>query len=230
VATAYRHRAAIAAWLKPGATAKAAASFTKKHPAPAAGGGGNQGVVNAIGGGIVSGLAGLVDGIVNSPADLVAMQAHTPPAYHVNLSGAWDNLWESRTGIQPGSPNDWLLHETSTATGIATLLIPGIDAVSGTVDTLRGVSETRALADGLTTTAPEGGALQQEAQAIRESLNVGARRNVSVAQYKIDGVTGQLRAVSGQAARPGTVGVPENPMFNPTAGPVPAIRCGVQDP
>ena len=37
VATAYRHRAAIAAWLKPGATAKAAASFTKKHPAVAGG-------------------------------------------------------------------------------------------------------------------------------------------------------------------------------------------------
>jgi hypothetical protein len=29
-----------------------------------------------------------------------------------------------------------------------------------------------------------------------------------------------LRAVSGRANRPGTVGVPENPVFNPTAGPI----------
>jgi hypothetical protein len=107
---------------------------------------GNQGLENAVGGGTISGLAQVADGILNFPADVVAMQTHTPPACHISLSGAWDHLWEKRTGIQAGSLNDWMLHKTSTAVSIATLLIPGIDAVSGIADTLRGASEARALA------------------------------------------------------------------------------------
>jgi hypothetical protein len=39
-----------------------------------------------------------------------------------------------------------MLHKTSTVVSIATLLIPGIDAVSGIADTLRGASEARVLA------------------------------------------------------------------------------------
>jgi filamentous hemagglutinin len=60
--------------------------------------------------------------------------------------------------------------------------------------------------------------LQREAQALREALNVGARRNIAIARYEIDGQSGQLSAVSGRAARPGTVGIPQNPMFNPSYG------------
>jgi RHS repeat-associated protein len=110
------------------------------------GGGGDQGLGNAVAGGIVSAGAGLLDGILNFPADVVAMHTHAPPAYHISLSGAWDHLWEKRTGIQAGSLNDWMLHKTSTVVSIATLLIPGIDAASGIADTLRGASAARALA------------------------------------------------------------------------------------
>ena len=145
--TTAHHQATASA--KKGAVPKRAAG-----PAPSSGGA-NQAGANAIAGGLVGGLAKAADAILNFPADGVAMQDHTPPAYQFNLSGAWDTLWENRTGIQPGSLNDWLLHKTATATGIATLVIPGIDAVSGAADAIRGLSAARALADGLTIAAPE---------------------------------------------------------------------------
>jgi hypothetical protein len=63
------------------------------------------------------------------------MHTHTPSAYHISLSGVWDHLWEKRTGIQAGSLNDWMLHKTSTVVSIVTLLIPGIDAISGIPET-----------------------------------------------------------------------------------------------
>ncbi|NUR03993.1 MAG: hypothetical protein HOY79_48055 [Streptomyces sp.] len=44
---------------------------------------------------------------------------------------------------------------------------------------------------------------------------VGARRNVAVAQYEIDGQSGQLIGVSGDHPNPGAVGIPRNPIFNP---------------
>ncbi|MFK0180579.1 RHS repeat-associated core domain-containing protein [Streptomyces xanthochromogenes] len=46
---------------------------------------------------------------------------------------------------------------------------------------------------------------------------VGTRRNVAVAQYEIDGESGQLIGVSGEHPNPGSVGIPSNPMFNPGA-------------
>jgi RHS repeat-associated protein len=68
----------------------------------------------------------------------------------------------------------------------------------GTITTLIAIA---ALAKKLIpTAAPEDISLRQAAQAARESLNVGARRNVAVTRFEIDGQSGQLTAVSGQAS------------------------------
>jgi len=64
----------------------------------------------------------------------------------------------------------------------------------------------------------DGGSLASAAQAIRAGLNVGATRNVAIATYDIDGASGELAAVSGQASRAGTAGIPENPAFDPVSG------------
>ncbi len=48
---------------------------------------------------------------------------------------------------------------------------------------------------------------------IRSSLNIGSQRNIAIANYKIDGSSGQSIAVSGQANRPGTVDVPGTRLF-----------------
>ena len=66
--------------------------------------------------------------------------------------------------------------------------------------------------------AEEAGSLPNMAAAAREALNVGTRRNVAVATYEIDGSSGDLTALSGQVSRPGTVGLPTNPTFTPSAG------------
>jgi filamentous hemagglutinin len=40
---------------------------------------------------------------------------------------------------------------------------------------------------------------------------------VAVADYSINGASGELIGVSGAAARPGTVGVPSSPVFQPSS-------------
>ncbi|WP_075255793.1 two-partner secretion domain-containing protein [Herbaspirillum camelliae] len=55
--------------------------------------------------------------------------------------------------------------------------------------------------------------LANRATEIRAELNIGGGRNVAVAQYSIDGATGELVGVSGQAARPGTVDAPAQQIF-----------------
>jgi hypothetical protein len=66
------------------------------------------------------------------------------------------------------------------------------------------------------TYATNGGAvsLADRAAELRQSLNVGGGRNSAVAQFKIDGATGELVGVSGQAVRPGTVPAPTSHVFN----------------
>lgn len=54
--------------------------------------------------------------------------------------------------------------------------------------------------------------LERVAQ-IRTDLNVGAGRHIAFANYNIAGESGELIAVSGQAARAGTVGVPTTRLF-----------------
>lgn len=56
--------------------------------------------------------------------------------------------------------------------------------------------------------------LVDRAAELRQSLNVGGGRNLAVAQFEIDGATGELVGVSGQAARPGTVPSPTNRIFD----------------
>ena len=74
----------------------------------------------------------------------------------------------------------------------------------GTIATLILIA---ALAKKLAPTAGPAAAdeLPQAAQGVRDALNVGSRRNVAVADYRIDGQSGRLASVSGQATRPGTV-------------------------
>jgi hypothetical protein len=52
---------------------------------------------------------------------------------------------------------------------------------------------------------------------IRETLNVGAKRNIAFAEYNINGQSGELVAVSGNASRPGTVGVLQTRQFETIA-------------
>lgn len=44
---------------------------------------------------------------------------------------------------------------------------------------------------------------------VRQELRVGQARNIAIAEFQIGGNTGELRAVSGQADRVGTVGLPQ---------------------
>jgi hypothetical protein len=48
---------------------------------------------------------------------------------------------------------------------------------------------------------------------VRQELGVGRARNIAIAEFQIGGDTDELIAVSGQAARAGTVGLPQNPLF-----------------
>jgi filamentous hemagglutinin len=56
--------------------------------------------------------------------------------------------------------------------------------------------------------------LADQTAQIREKLNVGAGRNIAVAQYSIDGENNELIGISGQALRPGTVGMPPEQIFD----------------
>ncbi|MFE7854099.1 polymorphic toxin-type HINT domain-containing protein [Streptomyces sp. NPDC057403] len=62
------------------------------------------------------------------------------------------------------------------------------------------------------------GTPQEVAAAYRADPNnqVGGRRNIAVAQYDVDGGTGQLIGVSGSHPNPGSVGMPKNPIFDPS--------------
>jgi hypothetical protein len=44
---------------------------------------------------------------------------------------------------------------------------------------------------------------------------VGQGRNIGVLQFNISGAEGELFSVSGASYRPGTVGIPESPVFDP---------------
>ena len=57
--------------------------------------------------------------------------------------------------------------------------------------------------------------LADRAAEVRSVLGIGQRRTIAVAEYSIGGQAGELVGVSGRAARPGTVGVPFDPVFKP---------------
>ncbi len=54
-----------------------------------------------------------------------------------------------------------------------------------------------------------------KAAAARSALSAGGRRNVAIVAFSVDEATGELRTVSGQAPRPGSVGMPETPRYTP---------------
>ncbi len=49
---------------------------------------------------------------------------------------------------------------------------------------------------------------------IRQEFSVGSKRNIAFAEYEVNGKKGELIGVSGNAERVGTVGVPENRIFD----------------
>ena len=49
----------------------------------------------------------------------------------------------------------------------------------------------------------------------RSRPDIGADRNVAVSEFSVDGQSGELLGVSGQAQRPGTVDIPQDPVFEP---------------
>lgn len=48
---------------------------------------------------------------------------------------------------------------------------------------------------------------------IRQELGVSAKKNIAVADFQIGNDSGELIAVSGESTRPGTVGLPDKPLF-----------------
>ncbi|MBE9228057.1 hypothetical protein IQ264_21780 [Phormidium sp. LEGE 05292] len=48
---------------------------------------------------------------------------------------------------------------------------------------------------------------------IREQFRVSLYKNIAIAEFEINGDTGELIAISGRATRPGTVGLPQQPLF-----------------
>ncbi|MBE9183816.1 hypothetical protein IQ270_03510 [Microcoleus sp. LEGE 07076] len=48
---------------------------------------------------------------------------------------------------------------------------------------------------------------------IREELGVSAYKNIAVADFQIGNDSDELIAVSGRSTRPGTVGLPDEPLF-----------------
>lgn len=48
---------------------------------------------------------------------------------------------------------------------------------------------------------------------VRQELGVGRFRNIAIAYFQIGGDSGELKAISGQANRHGTVGLPQSPFF-----------------
>jgi len=44
-------------------------------------------------------------------------------------------------------------------------------------------------------------------------LGIGQRRNIAIAEFQIGNDSGELTAVSGQAIRPGTISLPQQPLF-----------------
>ncbi|MBE7529115.1 MAG: hypothetical protein HS099_05220 [Ardenticatenaceae bacterium] len=53
----------------------------------------------------------------------------------------------------------------------------------------------------------------QRSQTIRTALNIGRDRNIAIADYNINGASGSLTSVSGQAIRSGTVSPPVDRFF-----------------
>ncbi|WGG52209.1 DUF6861 domain-containing protein [Rugamonas sp. DEMB1] len=52
---------------------------------------------------------------------------------------------------------------------------------------------------------------------LRQALDIGAKRNVAIAEYNINGEIGELVGISGNASRPGTVAIPETRRFETIA-------------
>ncbi|MFB2837367.1 deaminase domain-containing protein [Floridanema evergladense] len=48
---------------------------------------------------------------------------------------------------------------------------------------------------------------------IREQLGISLYKNIAIAEFEISGDTGELIAISGRSTRPGTVGLPQQPLF-----------------
>ncbi|MEQ9480925.1 deaminase domain-containing protein [Coleofasciculus sp. F4-SAH-05] len=48
---------------------------------------------------------------------------------------------------------------------------------------------------------------------LRHELGIGQRRNIAIAEFQIGNDSGELTAVSGQAIRPGTISLPQQPLF-----------------
>jgi len=48
---------------------------------------------------------------------------------------------------------------------------------------------------------------------IREQLGVSPYKNIAIAEFEIGGDTDELIAISGRSTRPGTVGLPQQPIF-----------------
>lgn len=48
---------------------------------------------------------------------------------------------------------------------------------------------------------------------IREQLGISLYKNIAIAEFEISGDTGELIAISGSSTRPGTVGLPQQPLF-----------------
>ncbi len=48
---------------------------------------------------------------------------------------------------------------------------------------------------------------------IREERGVSAKKNIAVVDFQIGNDSGELIAVSGESTRPGTVGLPDKPLF-----------------
>jgi hypothetical protein len=53
----------------------------------------------------------------------------------------------------------------------------------------------------------------EKVEKIRQTHNVGVKRNIAFAEFDINGRTGELIGISGKAERPGTVGVPKQRRF-----------------
>lgn len=53
----------------------------------------------------------------------------------------------------------------------------------------------------------------QRVSQIRDRLGVSPYKNIAIAEFEIGGDTGELIAISGTSTRPGTVGLPQQPIF-----------------
>jgi The BURPS668_1122 family of deaminases len=53
----------------------------------------------------------------------------------------------------------------------------------------------------------------QRVSQIREPLGVSPYKNIAIGEFEISGDTGELIAISGRSTRPGTIGLPQDPIF-----------------